>query len=290
MESEACRYCGMSGAHSAECPTQFKASQQETSQKENVADSQENGEESLRKLKEDLMRYYVSESEKMGLEKGIFVPKIVDNYVVAHNISEADKQRLLRGLDNIDAESQFSENAYDFVKKEERNKTIAKENPDEKKWRLVKEVRSLDELKKVLADDIGLIHGAFEDTESTTPTELAVIIEKAFRGDIPVEALTDLYDLREKVRELRDKHFEFEVERVSDFKDLYAILRSMEKSGAIPVSHHKLLGIIGMLRKGERLHGEDLDAFEKLPRYVFHKVNDLLKGEHKNKKVTKRNV
>lgn len=35
MESEACQYCGMSGAHSPECPTQFKADERESKEPEN---------------------------------------------------------------------------------------------------------------------------------------------------------------------------------------------------------------------------------------------------------------
>lgn len=34
MESESCKYCGMSGAHSPEYPTQFKANEDDTAEKE----------------------------------------------------------------------------------------------------------------------------------------------------------------------------------------------------------------------------------------------------------------
>ena len=59
MESEACQYCGMSGAHSPECPTQFKASEDDTAEKEKtrtLSDAEVKGKTAEHKVNEGAKR------------------------------------------------------------------------------------------------------------------------------------------------------------------------------------------------------------------------------------------
>jgi len=137
---------------------------------------------------------------------------------------------------------------------------------------LVEEAWSVDGLKKSIVD-IGSVKDAKNEYH---PTELFQAIDRVMEGEASPDELPAKYGLREKVIEMRNKNFDREIEKAGDFTELFGVLKKMINSGKLPFGRHKLFGMIGTLRKGERIE-EDYEEYQQVPLHIRRKVEELLK-------------